>query len=248
MHFRPDQGVTRVSFTTNQPANLLLRELSEADRDLLAPDLQRVTLEQDQVIAPAGQPIAHVYFPEGGVVSITAVSADGVRTEVGIFGREGMSGLALGADRSPQEVFVQVGGIMAQRMEAGAFRSALAASATLQAVMLRFVQTLLLQSGQSVVANAHLTIEARLARWLIMCHDRIDGDEIRLTHQFMSMMIAAQRTGVTLTLHILEGAGIIRSQRGRVTILDRERLQELAGDSYGQAEAEYRRLIGPFGG
>ena len=75
-----------------------------------------------------------------------------------------------------------------------------------------------------------------------------DGDEIRLTHQFMSMMISAQRTGVTLTLHILEGAGIIRSQRGRVTVLDRERLQELAGDTYGQAEAEYRRLIGPFGG
>ena len=239
-----------MSLTTNQPANLLLRALSEADRDLLAPNLERVSLEQEQVVAPAGHPINHVYFPEGGVVSITVVSADGIRTEVGIFGREGMSGMAvvLGAGQSPQEVFVQVGGTDAQRIEVGAFRSALATSATLQAVMLRFVQTLLLQSAQSVVANAHLTIEARLARWLIMCHDRIDGDEIRLTHQFMSMMVAAQRTGVTLTLHILEGAGIIRSQRGRVTILDRERLQELAGDSYGQAEAEYRRLIGPFGG
>ena len=233
-----------------EPANLLLRALSEADHELLAPHLHRVTLEQDQVLAAAGEPISHVYFPEGGVISITAKSADGVKTEVGIFGREGMSGMAvaLGADQSPQEVFVQVDGTAAQRIEAGAFRSALGASATLQAVLLRFVQTLLLQSAQSLVANAHLTIEARLARWLIMCHDRIDGDEIRLTHQFMSMMIAAQRTGVTLTLHILEGAGIIRSQRGRVTVLDRERLQELAGDSYGQAEAEYRRLIGPFGG
>ena len=239
-----------MSLITNQPANLLLRALSEADRELLEPHLHRVTLDQDQVIAPAGQPIAHVYFPEGGVISITAESADKVRTEVGVFGREGMSGMAvvLGAGQSPQEVFVQVGGTDAQRIEAGAFRSALATSATLQAVMLRFVQTLLLQSAQSVVANAHLMIEARLARWLIMCHDRIEGDEIRLTHQFMSMMVAAQRTGVTLTLHILEGAGMIRSQRGRVTILDRERLQELAGDSYGQAEAEYRRLIGPFGG
>ena len=238
-----------MSLTTNQPANLLLRALSDADRDLLAPHLQRVTLDQDQVIAPAGKPIAHVYFPEGGVISITARSADDVRTEVGIFGYEGMSGMAvaLGTDQSPQEVFVQVGGTDAQRIETGAFRSAMAASATLQTVILRFVQTLLLQSAQSVVANAHLTIEARLARWLIMCHDRIEGDEVRLTHQFMSMMVAAQRTGVTLTLHILEGTGVIRSQRGRVTILDRERLQELAGDSYGQAEAEYRRLIGPFG-
>ena len=239
-----------MSLTNNQPANLLLRALSEADRQLMAPHLQFVSLAQDQVIAPAGQPISHVYFPEGGVISITAELRHGVRTEVGVFGCEGMSGMAvaLGADQSPLEVFVQVGGTDARRIETGAFRSALAASASLQTVMLRFVQTLLLQSAQSVVANAHLTIEARLARWLIMCHDRIDGDEIRLTHQFMSMMIAAQRTGVTLTLHILEGAGIIRARRGRVTILDRERLQELAGDSYGQAEAEYRRLIGPFGG
>jgi len=80
-----------------------------------------------------------------------------------------------------------------------------------------------------------------------MCHDRIDGDEIRLTHEFMSMMIAAQRTGVTVCLHILEGAGLIRSKRARVVILDRERLEDLAGDAYGAPEAEYRRLIGPFG-
>ena len=80
-----------------------------------------------------------------------------------------------------------------------------------------------------------------------MCHDRLDGDEIGLTHEFMSMMIAAQRTGVTLTLHILEGAGMIRSKRARVEIIDREKLVDLAGDAYGQPEQEYRRLIGPFG-
>jgi hypothetical protein len=80
-----------------------------------------------------------------------------------------------------------------------------------------------------------------------MCHDRIDGDEVHVTHEFMSMMVAAQRTGVTLTLHILEGAGIIQSQRARITILDRDKLEELAGDSYGQPEAEYRRLIGQLG-
>jgi hypothetical protein len=80
-----------------------------------------------------------------------------------------------------------------------------------------------------------------------MCHDRIDGDEIALTHEFMSMMISADRSGVTVTLHILEGAGMIRSKRGRVIIRDRDRLEELAGGSYGVPEAEYRQLIGPIG-
>ena len=80
-----------------------------------------------------------------------------------------------------------------------------------------------------------------------MCHDRVDGDEIALTHEFMGMMISAERSGVTLTLHILEGAGMIRSERGRVIIRDRDTLEELAGDGYGMPEAEYRRLIGPFG-
>ena len=80
-----------------------------------------------------------------------------------------------------------------------------------------------------------------------MCHDRIDGDDLEITHEFMSMMIAAQRTGVTVTLHILEGAGMIRSKRSRVTIVDREKLEDIAGDAYGRPEREYRRLIGPFG-
>lgn len=80
-----------------------------------------------------------------------------------------------------------------------------------------------------------------------MCHDRNDTDDIALTHEFMSMMIAAERSGVTVSLHVLEGAGMIRSKRGRVIILDRRKLEELAGDGYGRPEAEYRRLIAPFG-
>jgi CRP-like cAMP-binding protein len=120
-------------------------------------------------------------------------------------------------------------------------------SVTLRELLLRYVQTLLIQTAQSAVANARYQIEARLARWLLMCHDRVEGDEIALTHEFMAMMIGAQRSGVTVALHILEGAAMIRSKRGRVIILDREKLEDLAGDSYGPAEAEYRRLIAPFG-
>ncbi len=182
-------------------------------------------------------------------MSIVAVTPGDGRTEVGIFGSEGMSGLpvVLGTDASPHEVFVQVDGTTAQRIRSDDLRRAMRESPSLQNLLLRYVQAFLVQSSYTTASNAHHLIEARLARWLLMCHDRIEGDEIRLTHEFMSMMIAAQRTGVTLTLHILEGAGMIRSKRSRVQILDREKLIDLAGDAYGQPEAEYRRLIAPFG-
>jgi len=114
-------------------------------------------------------------------------------------------------------------------------------------MLLRYVQTLLVQTAQSTATNASHRVESRLARWLLMCHDRIDGDEIALTHEFMSMMISADRSGVTVTLHILEGAGMIWSKRGRVIIRNRELLEDLAGDGYGVPEAEYSRLIGPLG-
>jgi CRP-like cAMP-binding protein len=113
--------------------------------------------------------------------------------------------------------------------------------------VLRYVQTSVVQGAQSTASNAHQRIEARLARWLLMCHDRVDGDELALVHEFMGLMIAAERSGVTITLHVLEGAGMIRSKREWVIILDRDKLEELAGESYGVPEAEYRHLIGPLG-
>ncbi|RYY06288.1 MAG: helix-turn-helix domain-containing protein [Alphaproteobacteria bacterium] len=117
----------------------------------------------------------------------------------------------------------------------------------MRTMLLRYVQTVLVQSAQSTATNVTHRIEGRLARWLLMCHDRIDGDEIALTHEFMGMMISADRSNVTVTLHILEGAGMIRAKRGRVIILDRDKIEELAGDGYGVPEAEYRQLIGPLG-
>ncbi len=195
------------------------------------------------------EPIEHVYFPEGGIASITSDSTENGATEIGIFGHEGFSATALllGTDRTPHKTFIQVDGSTALRIDAVRFMEAVDDSVTLRLTMLRFVQVLIVQMGQSTVANARYQIEARLARWLLMCHDRSPSDEIALTHEFMAIMIGAQRSGVTVSLHILEGSGMISSKRGRVIILDREKLEELAGDSYGSAESEYRRLIGPFG-
>ncbi len=230
-------------------ANTLLLALSDMDRALLAPDLVRVGLERRQVLVERNKPVEHVYFPEGGVVSIVSVMRQSGPIEAGIFGREGVSAtcLLLGTDRSPHESFVQVGPMTALRIDSASYLAAVSRSESLRTVLLRYVQTALVQSAQSMATNANQRVEARLARWLLMCHDRVDGDEIALTHEFMGMMIFAERSSVTITLHILEGAGLIRSERGRVIIRDRDRLEDLAGDGYGMPEAEYRRLIGPLG-
>ncbi len=229
--------------------NLLLNALSGDDLDLLKPHLRRVLLKREQVVLVPHQPIEHVYFPEGGVISIVSDMVSSGRTEAGIFGREGVSATSvlLGADRSPHESFVQVGPIDALRIDTEAYLAAVAQSETLRTTLLRYVQTVIVQSAQSTATNATHRMEARLARWLLMCDDRIEGDEIGLTHDFMGMMITANRSNVTTTLHILEAAGMIQSKRGRVIILDRRKLADLAGDSYGVPEAEYRRLIGQFG-
>jgi CRP-like cAMP-binding protein len=229
--------------------NLLLSVMSADDLALLKPHLTRIKLEPQHVLSRSNQPIEHIYFLEDGIASIVSVRRESGNTEVGIFGSEGVSGSAiiLGIERSPHETFMQVDGATAMRMDADRLVEAMDQSRSLRKLLLAFVHTMMIQTAACAVGNAHHMIEARLSRWILMCHDRVEGDEILLTHEFMAMMIAAQRSGVTVTLHVLEGIGAIRSKRGRVVILDREKLEDLAGDAYGEPEGEYRRLIGPFG-
>jgi CRP-like cAMP-binding protein len=233
----------------NDCANQLLRRLPDTEFAHVAGRLLRVELNRRHVLITANKPIETVYFLESGIASIVMTMPSSGSTEVGIFGREGFSGtpLLLGVDRSPHDTFMQVDGVSALQISAADFQAVLEQSPTLRTLLLRYVQTALIQSAANTAANAHLRVEARLARWLLMCHDRIDGDDIRITHEFMAMMIAAQRTRVTMTLHILEGTGAIQASRGRIKVTDRKKLEQLAGDAYGHAEAEYRRVIGPFG-
>jgi len=229
--------------------NLLLKAMPPADLDLLKPVLERVKLEREQVLVEAGKPIEHLFFLEGGIASVISELPDTSPTEIGIFGCEGLSGpgAILGTDSASTKTFMQVDGAGAMRIAVEDLRAAAAKSASLQAVLLKYIQTVLTQVSHCAVSNANHHMEARLARWLLMCHDRVDGDEIALTHHFMSLMLSAQRSGVTVTLHILEGVGAIRSTRGLVRIIDRVKLEDLAGDAYGVPEAEYRKLIGRFG-
>lgn len=241
--------VTALSSRDFSSANLLLRLMGDDDLASLRPHLTRVELGRGQKLVTAGEPIEHVYFPEGGVTTVVSTLPESGSTEVGIFGRDGLSGFCalMGAEWSQHDTIVQVDGSTGLRIGVDKLLAANEQSPALCSLLKRYVQTFIVQLAHGLVCHVHHRIEARVARWLLMCHDRIDGDEIILTHDFISMMVAAQRTGVTVSLHILEGAGMIRAKRGRVTIVDREKLEDIAGEAYGIPEAEYRRLLGPLG-
>jgi CRP-like cAMP-binding protein len=230
-------------------ANLLLRALAQADFALLEPHLEREQLKLKDPIFDPNVPIERVYFLEEGVASIISEQEGGDQVEVGLYGREGMSGAAviMGAEQSPHASMIQVGNPAAYVMPSSRLLAACDKSVSLRRLMMRYAQSLNVQAAMTAASNAHYALPERLARWLLMCHDRTEGDRMELTHEFLSMMLAVRRSGVTVTLHTLEATGAIRSDRGVVTITNRGRLEEIAGDAYGQAEAEYRRLIGPFG-
>lgn len=221
--------------------------MTAADYGLLQPHLESVSLDKDMVLEERDQAIGHVYFPNSGLGSIMAFSTHGERVESGIFGRDGMSGtaVALGAGRTPLQTIMQVGG-SGLRIDAGALRHAIEQSAELRQLLLRYAQALAIQTSYTALANVTHPVEERLARWLLMARDRTDTDEIPLTHEYLSVMLAVRRPSVTTALHILKGNQLIRGTRGVVTIRNRAALEEFANGSYGKPEAEYSRLIGPF--
>lgn len=196
-----------------------------------------------------GKPIEHLCFPEDGIVSVVDDLPQGGQTEIGIFGRDGMSGTStlLGVDTSPHATFVQVEGKCALIIPARPLLDAVDTQPAMRRVFLRYVHTFNIQVALTAVSNAHHSLQQRLARWLLMCHDRLDGDEIPLTHEFIAMMIAVRRTGVTEALHVLEGLDLIRSRRSVVIILNRPGLERHAGEAYGKPEAEQRALSGGLG-
>jgi len=225
--------------------NRILQRISADDPALLIPELEPVDLPLRFSLEKAGIPIEYIYFPETGVASVVANGTPKRHIEVGLFGREGLSGssIILADDRSPHDTYMQVAG-KGQRITCDALRRAIATSPTLHAFLLRYVQAFMIQTAQTALANGRARLEERLARWLLMCHDRIDGNDLPITHEFIAVMLGGHRPGVTLALQILEGQGLIISGRGRITINDRKGLEICANGSYGQPEAAYRRLIG----
>ena len=246
----PDESGTLVPLIKQASvANRLLRMMPPEAFEALETDLAPARLPARHVLVRANTPVDQVHFPTEGIASTVAVSVQGRRLEVGIFGREGLSApsLLLGSDQTPYETFMQVEG-ESLSLPAKRFEAAVRSCEPLRSFLLRYVQVLQVQTAQTAMSNGSYNIEERTARWLLMCHDRIDQDALPLTHEFLGMMLGVRRSSVTDSLHVLEGLGIIHARRGVIEVKDRDRLEQMAGESYGLPEAEYNRLIGPLDG
>ena len=229
----------------NGSPNRLLALLSHADRDLLAPCLEETELDARQILEAPRDPISHVYFVESGLVSVVGTTVPDHRIEVGMVGYEGMTGLCivLGDDRSANETLVQSSGT-AMRISTKLLREMMLASRSLTDTLLRYVNVFMVQGSQTALANGRGKLDERLARWLLMWHDRVLEDDLLITHEFLALLLGVRRQGVTVALHELEGKGLIRSTRSHVRVLDRDGLQQAANGFYGIPEAEYDRSIG----
>ncbi|HYW14878.1 MAG TPA: Crp/Fnr family transcriptional regulator [Allosphingosinicella sp.] len=229
--------------------NILIGSLPGDDFAALEPHLKRVPLDEGDVLGRFGEAIDGVCFPEAAVVSVSHVYPGGEMVEIGLIGICGMVGwpALLGAKESPHRAVVQVGGGSALRIDADIFLEVVERRPGIASLCLRFVLAFSIQLAGAAASNLRDPTEKRLARWLLMCHDRLEDDEIALTHHFIGEMLGVRRASVTDALHVLEGEGAIRSHRGLIIVRDRARLEAMAGAAYGFPEARYRELIGPFG-
>jgi CRP-like cAMP-binding protein len=225
--------------------NRLLAALVPKDLALLQPHLNLVAVEVRHPIEQPNRRIDAIYFMIAGIASVVAVQADQTQVEVGLVGSEGMTGSAvvLGGDQSPHSTYVQVSG-QAQRIATAELRKAMRASESLHAVLLKYVQVFMVQTTHTAIANARAHIDRRLARWLLMAHDRTRDKTLPLTHEFLALMLGVRRPGVTEALQSLNRQKLIENGRNKIVILNRNGLEKAAGNSYGVPEKEYRRLIG----
>ena len=223
--------------------NRLLRLMSADDRALLEPHLIPLTLEERHPLEKPNRSVKSVYFIEAGIASVVA-GANGQKVEVGVIGNEGMTGqiVVMGNDRSPNDCYMQVAG-EGLSIPSSKLRGAMDESATMRPLLTRYAQTFTMQATYTALANAKGSLEERLARWLLMAHDRIEGDELLLKHDFLSLMLGVRRAGVTVAMKELASESLIQNGRARITILDREGLEEAANGFYGTPEAEYKRLM-----
>jgi CRP-like cAMP-binding protein len=226
------------------PRNSILSALPFSEYQTIAPKLKPVKMPVGETLYEVGDPINHVYFPETSIIATINVFEDGSSLETGITGHEGMTGvgLALASDYSPRETSVQKAGEGFQ-MAADDFRLAFESNNTFQHVILRFVFAYFEQVAQSGACINNHPVSKRLARWLLMCHDRTDGNDLQITQDFMAQMLGVNRPSVTVAAIQLKDEGLIKYSRGLVTIRDREGLEHASCECYDSIKRIYDQYL-----
>lgn len=226
-------------------ANDVLSALPSDDYQRLLPNLRPVAFALGQVICETGERLESIYFPTTCVISLVYTTVAGSTAEIGMIGRDGILGLALlfGSETMPHGAVAQIGG-EAIAIKPKIMQNEFSRSASVRGVFLRYTQALLTQISQTAVCNRLHHMEQRLCRWLLLCQDRTDSEDLRMTQEFISQMLGGRRESVTVAAGRLQDAGLIQYARGRVRILDRRGLEHAACECYAVVKDECNRLRG----
>jgi CRP-like cAMP-binding protein len=224
--------------------NHLLRSFLAEERLRLSRTMRHATLPIGQVLCEPGERSDHVYFPTTCLVSYIYTTSDGATAEIALVGNDGVIGVPsfLGGDTIPHRAIVQIGGD-SLKVPAKVLREEFAKGGLLQEMLLRYTQALITQVAQTAVCNRLHSVEQRLCRWLLLCHDRIGGSEILMTQEYIASMLGGRRESVTVAAGHLQNAGLIHYSRGHIQIVNRQGLEAAACECYHVVERELSRLL-----
>jgi len=231
--------------TDSSIPNRFLAALPADVLERLRPHLHRIDLPLRHILFEMDEPVGQIVFPDAGMTSLMIRLEDGAQLEIGVVGREGLVGLSalFGAEVSPHTAMVQLPG-RGLRIDPRILREEMLRSPALLERVHRYSQAVNAQVSQTAACNIHHNLSERLGRWLLMAHDRADGDVLPLTQEFLSIMLGVRRSGVTVAANTLQQTGAIAHDRGRITVLSRERLEGAACECYAMAQTHSRRLLG----
>jgi CRP-like cAMP-binding protein len=230
--------------TRSPRQNRLLAALPDADYERLLPYLEPVPLELGRPLYESGSHQGYVYFPTTSIVSLLYVMVDGASAEIAIVGNEGLVGIALfmGGESTPSRAVVQSAGD-GYRLGASVLKNEFGQGGELQHLLLRYTQALITQMAQTAVCNRHHSVEQQLCRWLLLSLDRLRSNELAMTQELIANMLGVRREGVTEAAGKLQTQGLIHYSRGRITALDRPKLEARACECYAVVKREYDRLL-----
>jgi CRP-like cAMP-binding protein len=224
--------------------NHILEALPIDERDRLFPHLSLVSMPLGMVLYESGETLRHIYFPTDCIVSLLYVMEDGASAEIAVVGNEGAIGVALfmGGETTPSRAIVQSAG-SAYRLEGKRLKEEFNRHGQMLHVLLRYTQSLITQMAQTAVCNRHHSVNQQLCRWLLLSLDRLQSNELKMTQELIANMLGVRREGVTAAAGDLQKAGVIRYSRGKITVLDREKLEHLSCECYSVVKKETDRLL-----
>ncbi|HEX8709302.1 MAG TPA: Crp/Fnr family transcriptional regulator [Pyrinomonadaceae bacterium] len=226
--------------------NRLLAALTEQEYERLLPNIELAHLEKGELIYMSGDRIRYAHFPLTGMISLLSTTESGSTVEVAMVGNEGILGLpvVMSINKSPYEAMIHIAADTV-RIKAEVLKEEFDRGGRLQDFMLRYTHVLIAQIMQSAVCNRFHTVEERLCRWLLIARDRVNSNTIDLTQENIAHMLGSPRTGVTMAAGVLQQSGLIRYSRGKIVILDRQRLSDASCECYRVIKEEFNNLLGP---